>query len=108
VDVAIDYVSAAATLEAAVASLAPRGRMVTLGGAGRKFTVDSLGIMLGEQELLGSRYVTRAEILATLDIVMRGEVWPLVTDVRPLAQAEALHARLERGDIIGRAALVVG
>jgi len=35
-------------------------------------------------------------------------VWPLVSDVRPLAQAEALHERLERGEIIGRAALLVG
>jgi hypothetical protein len=35
-------------------------------------------------------------------------VWPLVSDVRPLAQAEALHERLERGEITGRAALLVG
>ena len=54
-----------------------------------------------EQDLLGSRYVTRAEILATCDIVARGEVWPLVTDVRPLEEAEAVHARVERGEVIG-------
>ena len=108
VDVAIDYVSATSTLEAAVKALAPRGRMVTLGGAGKPFQTSSLAIMLGEQELLGSRYVTRREILDTLDLVARREVWPLVTDVRPLAEAEALHERLERGDIIGRAALIVG
>ena len=108
VDVAVDYVSATVTLEAAVKALAPRGRMVTLGGAGREFRASSLAIMQGEQALLGSRYVTRREVLETLDIVARGEVWPLVTDVRPLAEAEALHERLERGDITGRAALNVG
>lgn len=64
--------------------------------------------MLGEQELPGSRYVTRREILDTLGIVARGEVWPLVSDVRPLTAAEALHERLERGEITGRAALLVG
>jgi D-arabinose 1-dehydrogenase-like Zn-dependent alcohol dehydrogenase len=58
-----------------------------------------------EQELLGSRYVTRSEILETFDIVARREVWPLVTDVRPLEQAEAVHDRVERGEVTGRAAL---
>src|SRR3990170_4591310 len=108
VDVAIDYVSATATLEAGVKALGRRGRLVTLGGAGKTFQASSLEIMLGEQDLLGSRYVTRTDILETLDIVARGEVWPLVSDVRPLAQAEALHERLGRGGVTGRAALLVG
>jgi hypothetical protein len=34
-------------------------------------------------------------------------VWPLVTDVRSLAEAEAIHARVERGAVTGRAALRV-
>ena len=108
VDVAIDYVSTTATLEAGVKALGRRGRLVTLGGAGKTFQASSLEILLGEQDLLGSRYVTRTDILETLDIVARGEVWPLVSDIRPLAQAEALHERLERGEITGRAALLVG
>ena len=60
-----------------------------------------------EQDLLGSRYVTRTEIMAAFDLVARGAVWPLVTDVRPLAEAEAVHARVEKGEVIGRAALRV-
>ena len=36
------------------------------------------------------------------------ELMPLVSGVRPLAQAEALHERLERWEITGRAALLVG
>ncbi|HKV88670.1 MAG TPA: NADPH:quinone oxidoreductase, partial [Candidatus Dormibacteraeota bacterium] len=58
-----------------------------------------------EQEVLGSRYVTRREVIEALDLVARREVWPVVTDVRPLEEAEALHGRLERGEVIGRAAL---
>jgi len=107
VDVVIDYVSATATLEAGIKSLGPRGRLVTLGGVGKTFQASSHEIMVGEQELLGSRYVTRSEILETLDLVARREVWPLVSDIRSLADAEALHERLERGDIVGRAALLV-
>jgi propanol-preferring alcohol dehydrogenase len=108
VDVAIDYVSAAMTLEAGVRALGKRGRLVTLGGTGQPFRADALSMLLGEQELLGSRYVTRAEIVEALELVARGEVRPLVTDIRPLEEAEALHDRVEKGEVIGRAALTIG
>jgi propanol-preferring alcohol dehydrogenase len=108
VDVAIDYVSATATLEAGAKALGRHGRLVTLGGAGKSFQVSAHEMLLKEQDLLGSRYVTRSEILETFDLVTRGEVWPLVTDIRPLAEAEAVHARVERGEVTGRAALMIG
>ena len=107
VDVAIDYVSTTSTLEAGAKALGRRGRLVTLGGAGQAFHVSALDMLLKEQVLLGSRYVTRSEILDTLDLVARKEVWPLVTDIRPLEEAEALHERVERGEVTGRAALLV-
>ena len=108
VDVAIDYVSSTSTLEAGAKALGRHGRLVTLGGAGQAFTASARDLLNKEQDLLGSRYVTRSEILETFDLVARGEVWPLVTDIRPLAEAEALHARVERGEVTGRAALVIG
>lgn len=108
VDVAIDYVSRTSTLEAGAKALGRHGRLVTLGGAGQSFQVSAKEMLLKEQDLLGSRYVTRSEILETLDLVARGEVWPLVTDIRPLAEAEALHERVERGEVTGRAALMIG
>jgi D-arabinose 1-dehydrogenase-like Zn-dependent alcohol dehydrogenase len=52
--------------------------------------------------------VTRSEILETLDLVARGEVWPLVTEIRRMEEAEAVHERIERGEVIGRAALLIG
>jgi propanol-preferring alcohol dehydrogenase len=107
VDVAVDYVSSQGTLEAAVKALGKRGRLVTLGGAGKPFSVAAADMLAKELSLLGSRYVTRSEIIETLELVARGEVWPLVSDIRPLAEAEALHERVERGEVIGRAALLI-
>ena len=107
VDVVIDYVSAQETLEAGVKALARRGRLVTLGGAGRPFQVSAMDLLSKEQDVLGSRYVTRAEVLEACDVVARGEVFPLVSEVRPLEEAEAVHERVERGEVIGRAALRV-
>ncbi len=107
VDVAIDYVSITSTLEAAAKGLGRRGRLVTLGGAGQSFNVSSFDMLYKEQSLLGSRYVTRLEILETFDLVARGEIWPLVSDIRPWTDAEAIHERVERGEVIGRAAIII-
>ena len=107
VDVVVDYVSAQSTLEAGAKALGRRGRLVTLGAAGEPFNLSSVDLLLKEQEVLGSRYVTRSEILEMLDLVARREVWPLVTDIRPLEEAEALHERVERGEVTGRAALLI-
>jgi propanol-preferring alcohol dehydrogenase len=108
VDVVVDYVSSTVTLEAGAKALGKRGRLVTLGGAGEPFQLAAMDLLLKEQDILGSRYVTRIEIIETLEIVARGEVWPLVSEVRPLSEAEALHERVERGEVTGRAALLIG
>ncbi len=108
VDVAIDYVSATETLQAAFKSLGRRGRLVTLGGSGGNFQVSAEQLLKQEQDVLGSRYVSRAEVVATLQLVERGDVWPIVTDKRPMKDAEALHERVERGEVIGRGALLMG
>ena len=40
-----------------------------------------------------------------LDIVARGQVWPLVTETGAMEDAEAIHERVAQGLVIGRAAL---
>jgi D-arabinose 1-dehydrogenase-like Zn-dependent alcohol dehydrogenase len=107
-DVAIDYVSSSATLGAAVQALAPQGRLVTLGGAGQNATIPLGRLRQSEKEVLASRYVSRAEVVEVLEIVARGEVWPVVTDIRAMEEAEELHALLEQGKVTGRAALRIG
>ncbi len=94
VDVSIDYVSAQVTLEAGVRALGKHGRFVTLGGAGQNFTVDARHLLSNEIDVLGSRYVTPLEIIETYELMVRGEVWPIVTDIRPMADAEAIHERV--------------
>jgi propanol-preferring alcohol dehydrogenase len=108
VDVAIDYVSSTRTLEQAVSALGIGGRLVTLGGAGKPFTVDARAMLRKELELLGSRYCTRQEVVDSLELVARGDIWPIVTETYPLEAAEQVHARLEAGLVTGRAALIVG
>ncbi len=107
IDVAVDYVSATATLDAGFQALGKQGRLVTLGGSGQPFQVSAKKLLNKELSVLGSRYVTRAEVIEALNIVARGEVWPLVSELRPMEEAEELHALLETGKVTGRAALQI-
>jgi D-arabinose 1-dehydrogenase-like Zn-dependent alcohol dehydrogenase len=60
-----------------------------------------------EIEILGSRYASKEEVRESLELVARGDLWPLVTEKAPLAEAEAIHQRLDKGLVTGRAALVM-
>ena len=108
VDVAIDFVCANGTQEAALKGLGRGGRLVVLAGHGQPFTADQRMFLNKELELLGSRYATRQEVLDSLELVARGDLWPLVTEKAPLAEAEAIHQRLDKGLVTGRAALLIG
>lgn len=107
VDVAIDFVSAPDTLQAAFGALARGGRLVTLGGHGAPFQADPAAMLRKELEILGSRYATRQEVMDSLELVARGDLWPLVTEKVPFTQAEAIHQQLETGSVTGRAALLM-
>ena len=107
VDVAIDFVSSSSTLESASKTLGRRGRLITLGGSGELFRADSQAMLMKEQDLLGSRYVTHSEVVDALLLVAAGDVWPVVTETRPLEEANELHDRIEAGDVIGRAAVLI-
>ena len=106
VDVAIDYVSAKATIEAAIGSLGIGGRLVTLGGNSQRFEASAADMLSKELELLGSRYCSYQEVLDSLALVARGEVWPMVTEKYKLEDVETVHARLDKGQVTGRAAIV--
>ncbi|MBI2509169.1 MAG: zinc-binding dehydrogenase [Betaproteobacteria bacterium] len=107
VDVAIDFVCANGTQEAALGALGKGGRLVMLAGHGKPFTADPATLLRKEIEILGSRYATRQEVIESLELVARGEFFPIVTEKAPLEQAEAIHQRLDKGLVTGRAALLV-
>ena len=107
IDVAIDFVSSRETLETAVQCLGRGGRMVTLGGSGVSFSAHAHVMLEKELVLMGSRYATRQEVVASLELCARGKVWPLVTETADFEGAEELHDRLEKGLVTGRAAITI-
>ena len=111
VDVVVDFVSTARTLTDGIQALGTGGRLATLGGGGGATPFEALGrtLLAKELEIMGSRYCTRQEVQDTLALAARGDIWPLVTEQCPFDAKAALtiHQRLDRGDILGRAALMV-
>ncbi len=80
---------------------------MTLGGAGNVFEVDAKHLLENEIDVLGSRYVTKAEVTEVLDLVARGDVWPIVNEIRPMEEAEIVHDLVEKGEVTGRAAIMI-
>jgi propanol-preferring alcohol dehydrogenase len=106
--VAVDFVSQPSTLEAAAEALGKGGRLVSLGGySPTPFRASAARLLAGELEILGSRAFTKQELIESLELVARGDLWPLVTETYRLQEAEVVHSRLEAGSITGRAALVL-
>jgi len=106
IDVAIDFVCSADTTEAAIRSLNKGGRLMLLAGQGKGFHADRT-IQRNELEVMGSRYATRQEVIESLELVARGDIWPMVNIKVPLAEAEAVHQQLDQGLVTGRAALMM-
>ena len=105
-DVVIDFVSSKSTLELSLNVLGKGGRLVTLGGSGDKFEIDSSKMLLKELEIIGSRYCTKQEVIDSLSLVSRGLIKPLVTEKFKPINADKLHDKIDKGDVIGRAGLI--
>jgi propanol-preferring alcohol dehydrogenase len=108
-DVVVDFVATPTTLETGIDLLGKGGRLAILGGGGSQepFRASGDRIKSREIEILGSKYATRTEVRTALDLVATGALRPVVTETRPLEDAEALHQRVEAGLVTGRAALVM-
>ena len=105
-DVVIDFVSSKSSLETGTELLGNGGRLVTLGGSGEFFNIDSGNMLLKEIEIIGSRYCSKQEVIDSLNLVSRGLITPLVTEKVSHYQANDLHERIEKGNVIGRAGII--
>lgn len=105
--VVIDLVGTPASLTWAMNVLGPGGRMVVLTTfRDVTFPADPRQMVFRELTILGSRYASKAELMEAADMVARGMIRPVVTQVVPPAQVEEVHQALRTGALKGRGALV--
>jgi propanol-preferring alcohol dehydrogenase len=106
-DVVVDLVVTDETLASGTAGLRKRGRFVILGmNPDASVVVDPVRWLRDELELLGSRYVSRHEVMEALELVRRGWVVPTVSRVFSLADVNDAHDLLAKGEAVGRLAIV--
>lgn len=97
----------AATFEASLRALGKGGRLVIVGYfSGGSLALQAPQVVANEWEILGSRNVSKRELAEVVALVSAGRIRPVVTGVYPLAEAEAVHQMLRRGEVVGRVVLV--
>jgi propanol-preferring alcohol dehydrogenase len=96
----------AATIPTSLQALGKGGRLVIVGfHTGSEFSVQASQMVANEFEILGSRNVTKRELAEVVALVQAGRLQPIITGVHSLDEAETIHTRLSRQQIIGRVVL---
>jgi NADPH:quinone reductase-like Zn-dependent oxidoreductase len=105
VDAVIETVGEA-TWDHSLKSLRPGGTLVVSGAtSGRKPPTDLNRVFFLQLSVVGSTMGTRDELDALVQLVGDKGVHPLISDVRPLAQAKESVALLDSGDVFGKLVL---
>ncbi len=102
-DVVLDFVGSDDTMALAMASVAPQGAVVVIGIGGGHTTFSAAG--LSEVSLTSSAWGNPVELREVIDMARRGRISSRIERF-PLAQINDVFARLDRGEIAGRAVIV--
>ena len=104
--VVVDFAGQPETLKWGFNTLAPGGRMAILASFDHiDMTIAPRRLVLAELTVMGSLYANRSELAEAADMVQSGAVEAVVTEVVPATGVPAVHARVRRGELVGRAAL---
>jgi D-arabinose 1-dehydrogenase-like Zn-dependent alcohol dehydrogenase len=105
-DVVVETVGRDETLSLAVELLRPGGRLVGVGYSPTSaLRVTTPRLVLGELDLVGSRFAHRDDMENAVRLVAAGAVQPVIGLVAPLEDVNDVFEALERGDVVGRAVL---
>ena len=105
VDVVLELVGSA-TFDSSIKSLARAGRIVIVGShTGTTLTANPQAMIANEWEIIGSRNVSKRELVEVVELVAAGRIKSIVTGTYPLEEAEGIHQRLRKQEIIGRVVL---
>ena len=98
----------AATWEHSLRALRPGGRIVVSGATSGMNPPAALNrVYFLQLSVVGSTMGTREELVEMLALIERAGIRPMISDVRPMADARAAFELLERGDVFGKLVLTV-
>lgn len=107
-DAIVDFTGVTDLIEASLDHLAPRGRLVNLTTfPGRSMETTPREHVLGELEIVGSRYCSKYELIRSGQLVAENVIEPVVTEVVDLEGVPELLDRIRSGDVVGRGAVAL-
>ena len=102
-DVVVDTVASRSTLTAAVGAAGRGGTVVVIGfQGGVTLDLDPRPLVLDEVAITGSRYASRAELMATLDLVEQGRITPVIGARFPLEDVAGAYRAMQDNAVLGR------
>ncbi len=108
VDVVVEMVGAADTMQASLDSLGKGGRLVFVGSYNSQATLPlNARSLSNELVLTGSRYCSRQELADAVELVAQGRIRPVVTHICQLEEADAALQSIEAMELAGRACVVL-
>lgn len=94
------------TIANSLKSLGKGGRLVIVGShTGRDIPVHAGQMVGNEWEILGSRNVSKQELMDVVSLVENGRIQPVVSEIHPLQDLELILKRIQDREIVGRVAL---
>jgi NADPH:quinone reductase-like Zn-dependent oxidoreductase len=95
VDVVLEHVGGD-VFERSLAAVADGGRVVVCGGhAGEVVALDLIELFRHEWSVIGCARASEAELRHVIELVGRGELTPVVSEILPLEQAAEAHRLME-------------
>jgi 2-desacetyl-2-hydroxyethyl bacteriochlorophyllide A dehydrogenase len=108
VDAVIEIVGSPETLAWSLPSLKSGGKLILVGYApGRPFPLDTMAMHYHEYQVIGCRFVRKAELLQLIKLVESGKIKPVVTKTFPFAQANEAIEALREKRTLGRIVLTL-
>ncbi len=106
VDTVLDLVGKNETMHSSLNFLKKGGKLILVGYSfDQPFSIFPAVIMRGEFRIIGSRACRIQDMEEVIDWVAAQKIKPLVSETIPLEQANEVHARLKKNEILGRVVL---
>ena len=105
----IEVVGSPETLSWSLPALKSGGKLILVGYApGNPFALDTMLMHYREYNIIGCRFIPKAELLELIRLIENGKVKPVVTQTFPFDQANEALEVLREGKNLGRIVLILG
>jgi len=104
----VEIVGYPETLDWSLPALKSGGKLILVGYAPEQpFALNTMMMHYNEYEIIGCRFVTKAQLLELICLVENGKIKPVVTQTFAFDQANAALETLKAGNSLGRIVLTL-